>query len=399
MKSIWAAHVPLPFYLRLPDRHVFLVHDPDTGVSALMGHRRMGEISFREGWNTPHGPLPPESVIDGYQPPPPTEFPEQQHFMTCVLADGREIPSLFLRTGPNPAFSEMRPYSEAILFLLAADTPDSATLVRRAFCRLNHFLDVYRAVTQDPYVHQLDPELDVTIVGFARAVLPAGMETLAAAEALARIPELRFESGNVFRYRLNTFEDLWPGPVLEQEFLSGIAQFASRPYELPLHHELIFKAQEELKARHFHIAILEAETAFEVYVARTLIELGVHLGHPRASVVSDMEYPNTLHHLNARLRRLDAWIQEHRRREGLPSAPDFAGSPEHDDWKKLLYSPRHQVVHAGRRDLTFDEVKAGIAAGKKAIHSIDAKLGTLSPPLGIYPGVDHLNNTAGRLRW
>jgi len=103
--------------------------------------------------------------------------------------------------------------------------------------------------------------------------------------------------------------------------------------------------------------------------------------------------------LGKRLTKLDALIANHRSTSALPSLPAFVGSAEHTEWKTKLYGPRHEVVHGGNRTFTFEQARDGIAAGKRAIKSLEDRIPSLADRVQIYPGVDHLQNTAGRLRW
>jgi len=71
-----------------------------------------------------------------------------------------------------------------------------------------------------------------------------------------------------------------------------------KPYRITLYYELILIAQVELKRRNYHIAILEAETAFEVYIANILLEALVALGVAKNQVLADMENSIVTHKCN-----------------------------------------------------------------------------------------------------
>jgi len=108
-------------------------------------------------------------------------------------------------------------------------------------------------------------------------------------------------------------------------------------YDVPLHYELILTAQVELKRRNHHIAILEAETAFEVYIARVLVETSVAVGLVKSAVISEMEDARRLGLLSKRLRRLDSVVGQYRMSQSLVKLPPFVNSTTYTNWKSNLY--------------------------------------------------------------
>lgn len=402
MKWVVAARLPVPFCLRLPPQ-LFLSWDPEASVCGILSFRRLGTVSFSNGWTPPPDPsFRPEMVIDAYAPPP-QEIPAHGMCMVCKTSDEKTIPSLLISTGPRGGFSELRGYSDMIVYVVVENQLGTAEQLNvRVFKALNRFLDVYRAVTQDPYVHRLDPALDVFLVAYRDAIVPAHLDGSSVQEILSRLGDVQHPEGGDryrFHYRLNTLEDLYPGPILEPSILQEIESLAPQKYELPLHYELLFKAQEELKKRRYHIAVLEAETAFEVYIAQTLLAVAVHNGEPQPTVLAAMADYKKLQLLNRRILKLDAAITEHRRAQGLTAMAAFKGSPEYVEWDARLYKPRNEIIHGGRRAMTFTEARDGIEAGKKAILAIEARIPALAHRVQIAAGVGHLQNTAGRLQW
>jgi len=315
--------------------------------------------------------------------------------MTCVSEKYGEVPTLHIDTGRTGGFSELRPYTEVAVFIVVngeLSAPPSPESKDRAFRVLNHFLDIYSMITQDPYVRRIDRELDIYLIDFAVASVPPEIAQKPARAILDRISDIHFPTqvgkGRQLQYRVNTLEDLFPGQIIEKPYLDLLAQLVAEAYKVPLHYELIFAAQRELKHRNHHIAIIEAETAFEAYVAKTLVESCVATGVPRQDILDP---------LTRRLERLDKAVRKYRELNGLPPVTAFVGSAEHSEWKTRLYKVRNRVVHEGWRSLTFDDAKRGIAACKAAIKYIEDQLPTISDRIQIAPGLDHLTNTAGRL--
>lgn len=396
-KKIVASRFSIPFYLRLPTGFL-LGWEPEAGVCAILPFRRLGEVSFSSACSL----TSPAEVLDSYGSPI-VETPEHEMLMTCQLANGLEIPTLKIKTGAAGGFHELRSYSELVVFVLVAGPlPPLREIAVRVAAATNHLIDIYRAVTQDPFVRRLDFDLDLFVIDYSFGVVGSALAEGSPIEIFRGIESVSFSAAledHRFQYRLNTWEDLFPGPVLEHQFIQTLATMLPRQYELPLHYDLIFRAQSELKARNYHIAVLEAETAFEVYVAALLLRIVEANGGARADVLSQMEDPSKLGLLKRRLRRLDELIKGYRSSKGLPAVPAFVGSQGFRDWEDQLYKLRNRITHGGLRMVSFDDARLGISAGKKAIHEIESVVPDYANPVQIASEVTHLQNTAGRLRW
>jgi hypothetical protein len=325
--------------------------------------------------------------------------------MTCKTRGYGDVPTLHIDTGSKGGFSELRAYSELTVFIVIEKDHDpfSTSAKARIFEVLNNFLDIYRIITQDPYVHRIDEEFDTYLVDYSAGTIPQQYHGSSAGNILRNIQEIPFHSeigkGRQLKTRVNTLEDLFPGKILENKFLDLFVRLIQEPYNTPVHYELIFTAQFELKRRNYHIAILEAETAFEVYIAYILLEISVAVGKNKNMIMVDMENPRKLGLLNQRLKELDRLIEEYRKLKGLPISTNFLGSATHTEWKDYLYKLRNMIIHGGWRFVTFDQAKRGIGACKLAIKKFEDRLPGIANKIQIYHGVDYLQNTAGRLKF
>jgi hypothetical protein len=307
-KSILASRLDLPFYFRLPSS-AFLTWDPDYGVAAILPCQHFGQVSFSRKASLFKADQLLDSPYAGLTNPS-----NEKVMMTCETKKHGEIATLHIDTGPTGGFSELRAYTEVIIFIIAGEETNTLTpsMKTRTFDVLNHFIDIYRLVTQDPYVYRTNEQFDTYLIDFAFGPIPPKLESYSSAEILRDVGEVPFPTaigkGRQLQYRLNTLEDLFPGPILERPFLEVFQKLIKNPYETPLHYELILTAQVELKQRNYHVAILEAETAFEVYVANVLVELSAALGFAKNQVIAELENPKKLGLLSKRLNRLDALV-------------------------------------------------------------------------------------------
>lgn len=398
--SVLSARFDIPFYLRLPSL-AFFTWDPEYGTAAIYPRQHLGEIIFSKVSLKFKNA---KKLLDS--PSQPTEglfYPE--FLMTCETKGFGEVPTLHIDTGQTGGFTELRAYSELTVFIAIEKDHDpfSSSAMARIFEVLNNFLDIYRIITQDPYVHRIDGELDTYLIDYSAGVIPEKYHDSSSGDILKNIQEINFHSeigkGRQLKFRLNTLEDLFPGKILEKKFLDLFGGLIQQPYNIPIHYELIFTAQVELKRRNYHIAILEAETAFEVYIAHIILEVSVALGEDRSQIIEDMENPKKLGLLNQRLIRLDHLINEYRRAQGLAESADFFGNATYIEWKNNLYILRNKIIHEGWRFVTFEQTKRGIAACKFAIKEFEDRLPGIANKIQIYPGVERLQNTAGRLKF
>lgn len=393
ISEIHSFRFDLPFYLRLPGA-VFLVWDPNDRCAGLLPRQRLGEVAFSKTTRL----VSEDRLLDARMQAP-YVAPRHGVAMVCETPDYGTIPTLRVDTGPDGGCAELRPFTEVFVFV--SDAVASADQLRRVFAILNNFIGLYRLVTQDPWVTQVDRELDIYLVDRATAVVPETHREVDIETLLAQLGNLTFATGadaqRNHSYRLNTLEDLFPGKVLDPPFLQALATTARERYDMPLHYELVLLAQTQLKQRKYRFAVLEAETAFEVYVAELLLAVLTKLGRERSQVLEDLENPRSLGLLSQRLKALDTAASEWRQRtSGVPWV-QFVNSQLHADWKSGLYTLRNRVVHAGAHEVTFDDAKRGIEMAKAAIHFFEDGLPEFKGKVQIFSGVSHLHNTAGRL--
>jgi hypothetical protein len=397
--AVLASRFDLPFYLRLPSS-VFLTWDPEEIAAGLLPRQRLGQVSFSKTTA-----LVQEARLLDAPCQAPYQPPAHKVMMTCVTKDYGELPTLHIDTSQAGGFSELRPYSEVTVFATMATQADGQKGKQKARVIeiLNHFLSLYRLVTQDPSVTPIDPELDLYLIDDAVGTIPEHLRNAPADNVLMQLNSIHFAvdigDRRQYSYRLNTLDDLFPGRVLDRPFLDTFAGALREPYELPLHYDLILSSQVQLKRRNYHVAVLEAETAFEVYVEDLLLRLKVNLGEDCSQVLVDMENPKRLGLLAQRLRGLDEVATAYCSRKGLPPWVPFVGSTVHATWRDALYKLRNRVVHGGYRQATFEEAKAAIMSGKAAIKFLEDSLTDFANRIQICAGGDHLQNTAGRLRF
>jgi hypothetical protein len=97
--------------------------------------------------------------------------------MKCQTKEYGELPTLHIDTGQGGGFAELRPYTEATVFVVVSDESDAKAGRQkdRVVKILNHLLALYQLVTQDPWVIPIDPQLDLYLIDDALGAVPADL--------------------------------------------------------------------------------------------------------------------------------------------------------------------------------------------------------------------------------
>ena len=157
-------------------------------------------------------------------------------------------------------------------------------------------------------------------------------------------------------------------------------------YERPLSivDLLVLNARRSLLFEEYRIAVVEAETAFELGVHRILTRyyLSQTTKSTEGYVVPAHSWESVDRLLDPGLTNL---IKDH-----LPKAlgREFIGTDEHHRWREDLYSLRNKVVHEGKV-VHSDQAKRALASAEDAL----VWIGAVNPHQ--WPANDRLNQTAG----
>jgi len=388
------AHVlwELPFPLRLPP-HAFLAWEPDEEIALCDPRPLIGELV----WKRSSDLLTPERLFSDLGPPN-NIFPQHDYILTARLASGEEIPTAKLTQGPNGGFVEPRPYSIINLFLCLRIKQDYTTprLLERAGLALNNILDIYRFVTMDPLARSVRADLDSYYTIVSIADIPEPTKERTSHEALSLIGKLSFGSkigeNRLHHIGLNSFEDLLAGVVLQPEVVRLFVSIVKIQHSLELFHQLFLEAVRRLKRGEHPFAVLDAQSAFESFIAVLTSETLRDQGMTPVAIEAEMALGGKLHLLQHRLRHLDRFAKS-------PASP-FLGSTEETNWRRDLYDVRNRIVHGGVRSISFDEARVAIIAGLHAVAAVQA----LNPSFcrkmnwsGNYLDLPHIHQTAGRL--
>jgi hypothetical protein len=320
--------------------------------------------------------------------------------ITSVLKSGQEIPTANLTQGRDGGFEEARPYTVANLFLCLAKRGDYAggAVIQRAATALNNIIEMYRFLTLDPLARSIKADQDTYYTLVSVAEVPPASGDLSPAELFTHLGELKFGStlgvDRTHHVGLNSYDDLIAGDTLPPEALKLLRDLTVQPHELEIFHQLFFSAVRRLKRREWALAILDAQSAFESLVSSVLRDALAAQGLAATDIDARFALKGDLHLLQGRLKELD------RIAGVLGSAKRFLGSAIETDWRTQLYRLRNEIVHQGRREVSFAEAKAGVRAGMRATHAIQDLAPSFSRNLmwsGQALDLDHITESSGRI--
>ena len=252
----------------------------------------------------------------------------------------------------------------AVRFPYATAGDNVEELRRIAHKAINRLLDVYRVATKESYIGH------VPIHELGIADTSHGVYTIK-------------DDGSIWERHSVGF-DLGPG--ITHSRMQEIDHHAiwDLAYERPLSvvDILILNARRSVLFEDYRIAVIEAETAFEVGVDRVLARyyLSKTTQSAEGYVVPACSKEGVSKILDAGLINL---LKDH-----LPKVmgKEFIGTDEHGRWSQDLYTLRNAVVHDGR-GVQSDEAERALEAAEDAL----VWMGELSPQQ--WPTDDGLNHS------
>lgn len=240
-----------------------------------------------------------------------------------------------------------------------------------------------------------------TLVSLAR--VPREWSEATAREVLERVGDLSFGAAigedRIHRIGANNYSDLFSGGDLADEHLDLFSRLAGERHEPDLFHVLVFNALRRLKRFEWALAVLDAQSAFEVLVASVLRNALSADGSGPRDIEALFLPGGRLDALQKRLTEIDRIASKEARAAGEPGYR-FLGSAAEAEWRSQLYRVRHRVVHEGERDMSFDTAKRAVAAGLKAAHEVQNLRPAFNQKLvwaGEVLDLPHITESAGRL--
>jgi hypothetical protein len=390
----------LPFPLMLPEE-AFLCWEPGEGTGLFDPSGQIGTLL----WKRSCGFLSAETVF-GTTPRQQhhESFPIHDYRQDCVLSDGKHVTTAEMYRGPDGGFAEARPFTVANVFLCIS-FPGSyrdEAITDRACAALNNLIDIYRFIMMDPMVRPIENKKDHYCTVISEAYVPEFLQHLSPDELLLRIDRLRFGSiigkNRLYIVGGNTLTDL-AGNKPTQDGLTIYYRFVREEHRLELFHQLIFSAIRRLKRKEGALAVVDAQSAFEIAVAGMLKDGLTATGVTEKEIHTALEYGGRLHLLQRRLRELDNLALKYAATTGGHCNP-FLDSDSERKWRECLYDLRNEIVHGGRRTTTFDETKRAIVAGLKAVNYLHGMCPHFERSfmwVGEALELQHLSESAGRL--
>lgn len=390
----------LPFPLMLREE-AFMCWEPGEGVGAFVPSEHIGTIL----WKRTCSFLEESAVFDSKPRHQDNEsLPVKTYQIRCVLENGSERTTAEIYGGPQGGFAEARPYTVANIFLCASPPTSyrDASVIDRACSAVNNVIDIYRFLTMDPLPRPIVNKEDHYCTVVSEGLVPEVLQQLPPMEALRHIGEIRFGSiigkNRAQVIGLDTLDDL-KGNRLHDAALPFYYDLVKQEHRLELFHQLVFSAIRRLKRKEGTLAVIDAQSAFEVAVA-SMLKDGLKAGGWTDNRINEaLAYGGDLHLLQSRLKKLDS-IARGFKATPVKEIQAFLGSRTETQWRQKLYNLRNEIVHGGRRLTTFHEAKEAIIAGLKAVnhlHSLCPYFERHFMWTGQALELQHLNESAGRL--
>lgn len=374
-----------PFPISIPNA-AYLAFDPEKGVAAI-------EVSLREGSRAFFRDRPikgPTSFTDLRQASASMQRLDggRSYLMASRLPDGTQKATLNLHTGHDGGFSECKYFSQISVTFLADDigiiSSGSNEVAKRAFQILNPFLDKYRLINEDYRILPISEFRNFYLAVCHTSPLTPEEHTLNPTQLFNKLllaPRTffaEFGHGAANILRTNSYELLGPRSQLSSTVQTFFDAFVQENYEMPLSYALILESLANLqRTLDYRLAIIHAETGFEVHVVDRLLKLMIDGGMNRSDAASAIETDRAFWGIKNKIRQLDSYIHAYCSRNGL-SFRAFLGSPLSSRWENDLYRHRNVAVHAGANAFTYVQAHTGIGTAKECIVAIDSQVPALA---------------------
>jgi len=392
----------IPFPISVPNG-TYLVHDTKKEIACIELVLREGSRCFFR--NRPiTGPTSFEDLrkADYTQQRPRDDY---SYLSNCILQDGTEKATLNTHTGVDGGYAECKYYSEVSVTFLVDDISiigESHQVFYKVCEILNPFLDKYRLLTEDYRVTRVSLEKNFYVGTFHTSPLTAEEVQLTPRELFQKlqIPRIfykRLGQGASNILRTNDYELLGPRNPLKGNALAIFKNFIQEKYEMPLSFELIMEALRYLqRLRDYRLAIVHAESAFEVCVSDCLLKLMIDSGMTEMQASSTIENDQDYWGIKNRVRRLDYWNNSYCTKNAL-SLNAFYATPLYTHWNSDLYQKRNSAVHAGAGAFSYEEASLAIGIAKQCIVYLESRIPGLSNRVQLNPSMSGFRQNAGEV--
>jgi hypothetical protein len=400
-----AATFDVPFAISVPDG-AYLCFDPVKQIGVVQTRLREGSRAFFRSLTLRATKVFSETKDVASSLDQPKEA--RNYKVVSELKTGEKIVTLNVDSGASGGYSECKLFSEVTVTFLADDLQAIAkdsTAFERACGVLNPFLDKYRVMSEDHTISHVSTDRNFYFVQFHTSPLTPEEASLAPEILFQRIGNeprkflTTMGHGAFTTLRANSFETLAPRRRLSDAALATFLDFAREDYQLPLFYDLLLEAIDNFQRRQENrLAIVHAETAFEVYVRESLTALMVSSGISEADAAREIEHEPDYWGIKRKLKKLDHWTEVYCLANGSNSTP-FLGSSLYKRWESLLYAKRNEAVHAGTRRFSFAEAVAAIAVSKECITTLEARVPALANRVQLDPSMSRYRPDAGEVKF
>ena len=392
----------VPFPISVPNGAYF-AYDPVSQVGCV-------EVALREGSKAFFRNRPitgPNSFRDLLTAVAAQQRPRgnRSYITVSQLPSGSQKATLNIHGGEDGGYAECKYYSQASVTFLVDDIQMIALgddVLRRALAILNPFLDKYRLLNENYRIARVSQERNYYFAQCHVSPLTAEEVGLGPSELFQRLAqprtffsELGHGGANVLRG--NSYELLGPRSELRGQVLDTFESFIQSDYEMPLAYDLILEALAYLQRfRDCRLAVVHAETAFEVYVVSSLLRLMVDSGMHGAQASSLIENDTTYWGVKRKIRQHDHWTQQYCLRSGIGFSA-FIGSNLYTQWESDLYQRRNAAVHAGANTFTYDQALVGIGRAKECIVFLEGRVPAIANRVQLNPSMAGFRQNPGEV--
>jgi len=254
-------------------------------------------------------------------------------------------------------------YSIVVVSIPSGDLElsDADSLIDRAIKSINRLIDVYKTATEEFWIPNLS-SADLLGVQYRHCDENGQEKPGLASGGPIKVPGLNVGGPLLI---ISSGLDSIKRP---SEIHIRIRDMLTNGVAIPTYTSLMLDSQNSIRFGRFHLAVVEAQTAFEAFFYSFVNHELVRKGLMTPALQKELANPGLKRNIKPSVsgKRKMSQIEYFSLLVTTPSHSFTSGVPEYDNWFDKTYSVRNEVIHRGRIDVTRVEAEEAFQAANSA---------------------------------
>ncbi len=241
------------------------------------------------------------------------------------------------------------------------DLTNADSLIDRAIRSVNRLIDVYRTVTEEFWIQSIS-SADLWGVQYRHCDQNGQERPGLIYGGPIQVPGLN--SGGPLQIISSGLTSI----KRPSEIHVRIRDMLTKGSRIPTYTSLMLDSQSSIRFGRFHLAVVEAETAFESFFYSFVNHELVRKGMMTPALRKELAYPGLKRDIKPKVsgKSKMSQLEYFSSLVTTPRRSFTRGVSEYDNWSDKTYSVRNEVIHEGRTDVTRVEAEEAFQAADNA---------------------------------